>query len=148
MNIIARGSRLFDSLDVVVAVNQEKTPLLSPEVRKELLMEQIASMNLSHVTVKTWNALIVEYCRSVQAQVLLRGVRSSSDFDYEFELSILNKQLAEEIETIMLPTEPKYFVLRSSTIKKLLELDGDISSMVPAEVEQALKPEKNQESVG
>ena len=87
---------------------------------------------------KTWDGLIVEYCRSVGAQVLLRGIRSSSDFDYEFELSILNKQLNEKIETIMLPTEPKYFVLRSSTIKELLKLGGDISAMVPPEVQKAL----------
>ena len=139
LNIIERSAALFDSLDVVIAVNRRKTPILSAEMRRRLLSEELASMGLHQAAVKTWRGLIVEYCRSAGAQVLLRGVRSSADFDYEFELSILNKQLDDGIETVMLPTEPKFFVLRSSTIKELLQLGGDISSMVPPNVEQALK---------
>lgn len=138
LNIIARGAVLFDSLDIVIAVNSKKTPLLSPLEIQKLLEEQLRSMGLKQVSVTTYDGLVVEYCRSVGASVLLRGVRSSADFDYEFELSILNKQLNEEVETVLIPTEPKYFVLRSSTIKELLSLGGDISAMVPPEVEKAL----------
>lgn len=138
LNIIERGAGLFDSLDVVIAVNSKKTPLLSHAEIKKLMEEQLVSMGLKQVSVTTYDGLVVDYCRSVGASVLLRGVRSSADFDYEFELSILNKQLNEEVETVLIPTEPKYFVLRSSTIKELLNLGGDISAMVPPEVEKAL----------
>lgn len=138
LNIIERGAVLFDSLDIVVAVNSKKTPLLSPEEIKNLLEEQLRSMGLKQVRVTTYDGLVVDYCRSVGAAVLLRGVRSAADFDYEFELSILNKQLNESVETVLIPTEPKFFVLRSSTIKELLNLGGDISAMVPPEVEEAL----------
>jgi pantetheine-phosphate adenylyltransferase len=103
----------------------------------------LTSMGLGNVKVTTSEGLIVDYCREVGAKVLLRGIRSSADFDYEFELSILNKQLNENIETVFIPTEPKYFVLRSSTIKELLNLNGDISAMVPPAVEETLKKFRN-----
>jgi len=103
-----------------------------------LLEEQIRDLRLSSVRVVVHNGLIVNYCRSINANVLLRGVRSSSDFNYEFELSILNKQLNGGMETVFLPTEPRYLVLRSSTIKELLKYRGDISEMVPPAVEKAL----------
>lgn len=139
LNIIRRGASLFDSLDVVIAVNSSKTPLLDPQEKKRLLEVEIRNMGLERVEVSMYDGLVVEYCRETGAGVLLRGIRSSADFDYEFELSILNKQLNSDVETILLPTEPKYFVLRSSTIKELLKLNGDISAMVPPEVEAALK---------
>jgi len=138
LNIISRGAALFDSLDIVIADNPQKTPLLEPELIKTLIEEQISLLNLKDVRVTIYDGLIVNYCRSVKAPVLLRGVRSAADFNYEFELSILNKQLNDEVETILIPTEPKYFVLRSSTIKELLILGGDISAMVPPGVEKAL----------
>ena len=139
LNIISRSAVLFDSLDIVIAVNQEKSPLLSSSMRLRLLSQEIQTMELDNVRVQTWDKLIVDYCQSIGAKVLLRGVRSAGDFNYEFELSILNRQLDADIETFMLPTEPKYFVLRSSTIKELLTLKGDISTMVPPSVESALK---------
>jgi pantetheine-phosphate adenylyltransferase len=138
LNILSRGAVLFDSLDVVIAVNPNKTPLLSAERIKALFEEQLSIMKLEHVRVTIYEGLIVDYCSSVNASVLLRGVRSAADFNYEFELSILNKQLNEKIETVLIPTDPKYFVLRSSTIKELLNLGGDISAMVPPAVERAL----------
>ncbi len=145
LNIIRRGAALFDSLDIVIAINSRKNPLLKHKEIKLLLEEQIKAMDLGQVRVTTHEGLIVDYCRSVDAGVLLRGVRSPADFDYEFELSILNKQLNENIETILLPTEPKYFVLRSSTIKELLNLGGDISAMVPPAVEKALLKRRGSE---
>jgi len=138
INIISRGALLFDSLDVVIAANARKVPLLKPRQIKILLEEQIRNLKLSTVKVVVHNGLIVDYCRSMNASVLLRGVRSSSDFNYEFELSILNKQLGGGIETIFLPTEPGYLVLRSSTIKEILKYRGSISEMVPPAVEKAL----------
>jgi len=138
LDIIRRSARIFDSLDVVIAVNHHKAPLLSTDERKRLLLGEIAAMSLKNVAVAVYEGLVVEYCRSVKATVLLRGLRSSSDYNYEFELSIINKQLDEGIETVMIPAAAKYFILKSSTIKELLNLGGDISHMVPHAVEMAL----------
>ena len=139
LNIIERGAGLFDSLDVVIAVNPKKTSLLDAVRRKELLEEEIAALGLDSVSVAAHDGLIVDYCRGAGARVLLRGVRSAADFDYELELSILNRRLNGDIETVLIPAEPKYSVLRSSTIRELLGFGGDISGMVPLSVERALK---------
>ena len=143
LNIIERGSELFDSLEVLIAVNSMKKPLLPPDEKKRLLEGEIRRMGLNSVTVNTHEGLVVDYCQNAGARVLLRGVRTSGDFDYELELSILNKQLSGNIETVMMPTEPRYLVLRSSTIKELLSLGGDISEMVPPAVEASLKAVKS-----
>lgn len=84
-----------------------------------------------NVSVHTWDKLIVTFAESVNAKVMVRGVRALTDFNYEFELSMLNKGLNSHVETMFLPTDPKYFVLRSTAIKELARLGGDISEMVP-----------------
>lgn len=139
LNIIERGAGLFDSLEVVIAVNSLKKPLLPAEEKKRLLEHELHRMGLDEVKVAMHEGLVVEYCRDVGAGILLRGVRTSGDFDYELELSILNKQLSGNVETVLMPTEPRFLVLRSSTIKELLTLGGDISEMVPPEVETSLR---------
>lgn len=137
INLIKRGAALFDTLDVVIAVNTNKMPLLTPEERMELLSESVK--DLSGVKVTLCNKLIVDYAVENDIKVILRGIRNVADFGYEFELSMMNKQLKSSIETIFLPTDPKYFVLRSSSIKELLNFHADISGMVPAHVEKLLK---------
>ena len=92
-----------------------------------------------NVEVHLWTNLIVNFVREVGASVIVRGVRALADFGYEFELAMTNKSLSPEIETIFMPTDPKYFVLRSSAIKEIAMLGGDISTMVPVSVAQKLK---------
>lgn len=140
INLIRRGAELFDSLDVIIAVNPQKTPLLTPEERLELIDESIRE--IPGVMVRLWDRLIVDYAVEHDIQVILRGVRNVADFSYEFELSMMNKQLSSSVETIFLPTDPKYFVLRSSSIKELLNFDADISQMVPLHVEKLLRSKK------
>ncbi len=137
INLIRRGAALFDSLDVIIAVNSQKKPLLSPDERLDLISESIKDM--PGVSVHLWDRLIVDYAVSNDIKVILRGVRNSADFGYEFELAMMNKQLNAGVETIFLPTDPKYFVLRSSSIKELLMFDSDISQMVPPHVEKLLR---------
>jgi pantetheine-phosphate adenylyltransferase len=137
LNIIERARGLFDELLVVVAVNRQKTGLFAPEERRELLVELLNCY--SNVSVHLCDTLIVEFARSNECRVLVRGVRSVPDFSYEFELSIMNKGLNPGVETIFMPTDPKFFVLRSTAIKELAGYDGDISSMVPPNVEKAVK---------
>ena len=137
LNIIERARTIFDKIDVVIAVNKSKKYLFTEEERLLMMKELVSSWN--NVTVHTSSKLIVDYAHENKASVLLRGVRNFSDFSYEFDLSLLNKGLASDIETVFLPTDPEFFVLRSSSIKELAAFNGDISKMVPPLVEKALK---------
>jgi pantetheine-phosphate adenylyltransferase len=137
INIIERARGLFDELLVVVAVNRQKTGFFAPEERRDLLLELLGSY--PNVSVHLCDRLIVEFARSKGCKVLVRGVRSVPDFSYEFELSIMNKGLNPGVETIFMPTDPKFFVLRSSAIKELAMFDGDISGMVPPNVAKAVR---------
>ena len=94
---------------------------------------------IPNVKVTLWDKLIVEYARNNDIGVIMRGVRAVDDFGYEFELSMLNKQLNNEVETIFLPTDMKYLVLRSSSIKELVTLGADVSKMIPPNVKKLLE---------
>jgi pantetheine-phosphate adenylyltransferase len=137
LNIVERARSLFDELLVVVAVNRQKTGLFAPEERRDLLVQLLSGY--PNVSVHLCDTLIVNFAREKGCKVLVRGVRSVPDFSYEFELSIMNKGLNPSIETIFMPTDPKFFVLRSSAIKELAQYDGDLSSMVPPIVATAVK---------
>jgi len=141
LNIIQRASRLFDQLEIVIADNKQKKYFFTSEERFEMITEMVAG--LPNVQVNLWEGLIVDFARNVGAKVILRGVRALSDFEYEFELSLINKGLNPQIETIFMPTDKKYFVLRSSAIKELAMFNGDVSSMVPPVVVRALKAKLN-----
>lgn len=137
LNVIERGSRLFDKLDVVVAYNPNKSGLFTPDERLEMLKKLTA--HLENVTVHLWDRLIVEYAEKNNANILLRGIRNSNDFSYEFDLSLMNHNLDSNIETLFLPTEAKYVIVRSSSIKELAQFGGDISEMVPKIVEESIR---------
>ena len=137
LNLIERAAALFDETDVVIATNQLKDYLFTSEQRFQLMSQLVREF--SNVKVFLWNRLIVEFAEKNNAKILLRGVRALADFGYEFELAMTNRGLNGSIETIFLPTDPKYFVLRSSAIKEIAMFGGDISSMVPPIVATALK---------
>ncbi|MBR6295949.1 MAG: pantetheine-phosphate adenylyltransferase [Treponema sp.] len=137
LNIIERCSRLFDDIDVVVAVNPDKKYLFSAEERLSMLTE--LTEDFSNVSVHVCNTLISDYCAKVGAKVLLRGIRNTNDFSYEFDLSLINRSLNQQVETLFVPTEQRYFLIRSSSIKELARYGGDISGMVPPIVDKAIK---------
>ena len=137
LNIIERCSRLFDSIDVVVSVNPDKKYLFSDKERYDMLVELTKSYE--NVSVHICNTLIVDYCKKVNANVLLRGIRNINDFSYEFDLSLVHKSLSKQVETLFVPTEHRYFIIRSSSIKELARFGGDISGMVPPIVADAIK---------
>ncbi|MBF9016111.1 MULTISPECIES: pantetheine-phosphate adenylyltransferase [unclassified Oceanispirochaeta] len=137
LNLIKRGAKLFDSVDVVISVNYQKKYILTPEERLSLMKEMVEG--IPNVKVTLWDKLIVNYARDNDIRVIMRGVRAVDDFGYEFELSMLNKQLNPQVETIFLPTEQKYFVLRSSSIKELVVLGADVTEMIPENVENMLR---------
>jgi len=141
LNIIERASSLFDELLVVVAVNRQKTGLFAPEERRDLLVELLDGHR--NVSVHLCDTLVVDFARNHDCKVLVRGVRSVPDFSYEFELSIMNKSINPGIETIFIPTDPKFFVLRSSAIKELASYNRDLTAMVPPSVAEAVRAKFN-----
>ncbi|MDY2844386.1 MAG: pantetheine-phosphate adenylyltransferase [Treponema sp.] len=129
LNIIKRASGLFDKLDVVVAFNPEKKFLFTPDERLKMLKALTAEYK--NVSVHIWDKLIVDYAEKNNANILIRGIRNSNDFAYEFDLSLMNHNLDSKIETLFIPTEPKYVIVKSSSIKELASFGGDVSGMVP-----------------
>ena len=136
LNILRRASRLFGAVQVVIAVNPSKDSLFDADERLSMMTE--LAQGLPNVTVATWNGLIVDFADRIGVHVIVRGVRALADFDYEFELSLMNRSLNPRIETIFLPTDQKYSVIRSSAIKDIATFGGDISGMVPPNVAKAL----------
>jgi pantetheine-phosphate adenylyltransferase len=141
INIIERASALFDEFVVVVAENRGKTYLFSAEERIALLTELVKPWK--NVSVSLCDTLIVDFMKKIDTRLLVRGVRGVNDFAYEFDLSMMNKALASGIETIFMTTDPAFFVLRSSAIKELASFHGDVSSMVPPPVAEALGKKYN-----
>jgi pantetheine-phosphate adenylyltransferase len=137
LNIIERASAIFDEVAVVVAENRQKKYLFSAQERLDLVHE--LAKNRKNVKCFIWDSLIVDFMRKENIRLLIRGVRGMDDFSYEFELSMMNKALHPDIETLFMTTDPKYIVLRSSTIKELASFHGDVSLMVPPLVADALK---------
>jgi len=137
LNIIERTQKLFSEIHVVIAVNNNKNYCFSGEERLEMI--QTLASGWDNVSVHLWDSLIVDYAKKIQADVLIRGVRNDNDFLYEFDLAMMNKSLNPQIETLFLVPDPKFFVLRSSSIKELAAFGGDVSTMVPPVVEAMLK---------
>src|SRR5690554_422351 len=137
LNLIERSAKLFSQLDVVIADNISKKALFTGSQRLEMLQELLAP--LPNVNVVIWEGLIVDYARREKIGVLIRGVRALVDFGYEFELAMTNKQLNPALEVLFMPTDPNFFVLRSSAIKEMAAFGADISSMVPPLVVEKLK---------
>ena len=137
LNIIERASKIFDELVVVVAENRQKKYLFSAEERLEMMKKMVKPWE--NVTCHIWDTLLVDFMKKVNSRLLIRGIRGMDDFSYEFELSTMNKALYPHIETFFMTTDPKYIVLRSSSIKELASFHGDVSLMVPPLVADALK---------
>ena len=137
LNIIDRAQKLFSEIHVVIAVNKNKSYCFSGEERLEVIQQLVSRWN--NVSVHLWDSLIVDYAKKIKADVLIRGVRNDNDFLYEFDLAMMNKSLNPQIETLFLVPDPKFFVLRSSSIKELAAFGGDVSTMVPPVVEAMLK---------
>lgn len=137
LNIIERASRIFDEIDVVVAHNVNKKYMFSADERLGMVNE--LTKKFKNVTAHISEKLIVEYARESGANVLLRGIRNSMDFSYEFDLSLTNKSLDSSIETVFIPTAQEFLTIKSSAIKELASFGGNISGMVPQIVVDAMK---------
>jgi len=135
--IAQRAVRLFDEVVVAVFDRPMKSLLFSPDERISLVKQTF--MNTPKITVVGYSGLTVEFCRKIGAQVIVRGLRVFSDFEYEFRMALANHRLAPEIEVVALITNEEHTFLSGSTVREIASLDGDVSSLVPAHVEKALK---------
>lgn len=136
LDLILRGSKLFSEVIVAIAANPGKTPLFSLAERVEMV-EQVTA-NLSNVRIIGFSNLLVDCAKEYQADVVLRGLRAVSDFEYEFQLAGMNRRLSPELETMFLTPAEQYEFISSSMIREIAKLNGDVSSFVPAYVEERL----------
>lgn len=136
LDLIKRAAKFYQRVIIAVANNRNKTPLFSLEERMNLVKEACA--DLPNVEVMAVNSLLVDFAQQVGGQVILRGLRAVSDFEYEFQLAGMNRKLAPEIETMFMTPAEKYSYISSSLVKEIASLQGDITEFVPANVEQAL----------
>jgi pantetheine-phosphate adenylyltransferase len=145
LDVIERGLKVFDELVVAILVNPGKEPLFTVEERVNLIRQVCGSM--PRVRIETFSGLLVDYAVKAQARVILRGLRAISDFEYEFQMALMNRRLNQEIETVFMMPAESYSYLSSRMVKEVFRLGGDVSQLVPPIVERRLK-EKVAESDG
>ena len=139
LDIIKRAARVFDKLVVAVFVNPVKDPLFTREERVNLLKESINKLSFDNIEIDSFCGLTMEYVKSQKASAIIRGLRAVSDFEGEFQMASMNKQIDGDIETIFLMTDTKYAFLSSSVIKEVAQFGGNIEELVPKCVLIALK---------
>ncbi|WP_394187271.1 pantetheine-phosphate adenylyltransferase [Paenisporosarcina quisquiliarum] len=137
LDIIKRGASVFDEIRVVVLNNSSKKPLFTIEERMDLIRQVTTS--LPNVHVDSFSGLLVEYAKNVNAHAIVRGLRAVSDFEYEMQITSMNRVLDENIETFFIMTNNQYSFLSSSIVKEVAKYGGNISELVPKQVELALK---------
>ncbi len=137
LDIIKRGSTLFDKLYILVANNINKKTMFTVEERMNMIKE--ATKDIDNIEVVTSDLLTVEYAKSINAVAMVRGLRMVSDFEYELQMATLNRCIDHNVETIFIMSSHQYSFLSSSSVKEIARFNGDISSFVPKNVEIALK---------
>lgn len=137
VDIIKRARELFDGVVVTVAINPTKKPLFTIEERVNMIKESLNGFD--NVVVDSFDGLVVDHARSVGATGIIRGLRAVSDFEYEFQMALMNRKLDGNIATIFLMPHEKYTYLNSTIVRNLASLGSDVSDFVPEEVQKALK---------
>ena len=136
LDLIERALKMFDKVCVAVLVNDAKKPTFTIEERISLLRECIPS---ERVEIQSFQGLLVEFARKKKASVLIRGLRAVSDFEYELQMAMMNRELSPELETVFLMPKTVYSFVSSRLVKEVARLEGDIAQFVPENVERALR---------
>ena len=137
LDLIERGSKIFDLLVVAILQNPEKNPLFTTQERVEMLRE--VTQHCPNVEVETFNGLLVDYAVRRQARVILRGIRAISDFENEMQMALMNRKLDPNLETVFMMPAVAYTFLSSRLVREVCQLGGDIRSLVPPAVEERLR---------
>lgn len=140
LDILKSGTEIFDKVIIAVARNSEKNAFLTVDERVKLIKESVK--DIPNVEVDSFEGLTIDYARAKGAQILLRGLRAVSDFEYEMQLSQTNSALSKDVKTVFLITKPKYNFISSSTIREIYLNNGDISMFVPEPVYEYLSKSK------
>jgi pantetheine-phosphate adenylyltransferase len=135
--IVQRAAEIFEEVIVAVLMNVQKKPTFRVEERQLMAEEALADIN--NVKVFAFSGLLANFMRSQDSKVIIRGLRAMSDFEYEFQMALMNRQLAPDLETFFIVTEPQYSYLSSSAVKNVFQFGGDISSMVPECVRKRMR---------
>ena len=137
LDVITRAAQIFDEVIVAVAASPKKHPLFTLEERTDLVRK--ATAHLDNVSVVPFTGLLVDFARDLGAGVVVKGLRAITDFEYEFQMTAINYQLSEDLETIFIMSPPRYMYLSSSVVREIASLGGDIEPFVPACAKEALE---------
>ena len=137
LDIIQRAVNLFDRVIVGVTTNPAKTPLFTAEERVAMIQNSVS--NMSSVAVEHFDGLLMDYAKKKEANVVVRGLRAITDFEFEFQMALVNRRLAENIVTVFLMPNEKYTYLNSTIVKEVAKFNGDIHSFVPKDVGERLR---------
>ena len=138
VDIIERSARLFDNVVVAILTNPQKAPLFTVEERIEI-MNEILKPCFRNVEVDVFHGLLVDYAKQKRAQVIVRGIRAVTDYEYEFQMALMNRRLTPDIETVFMMPAENYSYLSSRLVKEIAELGGSVTGLVPETVERRLK---------
>jgi len=139
LDIIERATQLFDKVIVTVAVNSSKTPMFTGEERVEMIQAIIKQKRFTNVSVERFNGLLVSFATKKNATAIIRGLRAISDFEYEFQMALMNRKQSSKIDTVFLMPAEKYTYLNSSIVREIARLDGKFKDFVHPVVYRALK---------
>jgi pantetheine-phosphate adenylyltransferase len=137
VDLVERGAKLFDHLTVAILVNPVKNPLFTVDERVEMLKE--ATNGIGNVSVATFDGMMVDFARQQGASAVLRGIRAISDYEHEFQMALMNRRLAPEIETVFLQPAGRYSFVSSRMVKEVFSFGGDVSGLVPPNVLKRLR---------
>ena len=136
LDIIKRALKIFDKVIIAVGENNRKNPLFSTDEKLALIKKTTEALP---VEADSFSGLLADYLKKKDCKTIIRSLRAVSDFDYEFQMAVVNRELHEDLETVFLMTGREYFYLNSSLVRELAKKQGNVSSLVPKEVEEALQ---------
>jgi pantetheine-phosphate adenylyltransferase len=137
LDLIQRGSKIFEELVVAILRNSEKVPMFSVAERREMLQELTA--DLKNVRIDTFDGLMVEYAKSMDAMCVLRGIRAISDYEYELQMALMNRKIEPTLETVFMMPADKYSYVSSRLVREVAQVGGPVKGLVPDVVEQKLR---------
>ena len=146
LDIIERGCKLFDEIIIGILVNPDKQPFFTVEERHEMLTEVVKSISQGHCTLRvdSFSGLLVNYAVAQEADVIVRGIRAISDYEYEMQMALMNRRLAPSVETVFMMPAETYSYVSSRLVKEVFQLGGTVTGLVPPLIERRMKEKLNQ----
>ena len=143
IDIIERGSKLFDKVVVAILINPNKKPLFTVEERLEMIRNSLGHLPEEKIEISSFSGLLVDYVKKINAKAILRGIRAISDFEYEFQMALTNRRLLKKVDTVFMMPDERYSYLSANLVREIASFGGDISHFVPSHVEEKLKEKFN-----